>query len=160
MVAFFTLLFTTTTTLFLACTHVLANPTPDNTGNSIPAFLARQLSPIDTTGIPSTCKPSCEAVSNGLSDCSTFDCICKDSNIDAIGSCFSCGVGIKDSGLDVKTAQGVVDEFVSACKGAGAPVKTTTISASGNGKNGAMRLGALGSGALGVVVLGALLSLA
>ncbi|RDB18415.1 hypothetical protein Hypma_000397 [Hypsizygus marmoreus] len=156
MVAFFSL-FSRTATLFLACTNVLAKPAPDNTGNSIPALLARDT--IDTNHVPAACKTVCEALATTFSACSNNTCTCSDTIVDAIAACFNCGAAIEgDGGPMAKAGQDAIDTLVSDCKAAGIPVKTTKISA--NEKNGAMRLGDLGSGALGLMGLGALLALA
>ncbi|RDB17446.1 hypothetical protein Hypma_001590 [Hypsizygus marmoreus] len=147
MVAFITLL-SATATLFLACTNVLANPTPDN---SIPALLARQTT-LDTSKIPAACRSSCEAFINVVANPAQCDitCQCKDTSIDVGNACFTCSAA-QDPNYDLKGAQSSLDELAKSCKDAGLPIKST--------KNGAMRFDAIGSGAIGVMVLGAVFSL-
>jgi len=138
----------------LFASHVLANPTPSDI---IHGLLTRQIQPIDTSNLPAQCKTDCEAASNGVVGCSAVECICKDSVVSSMGKCLNCGVSIKNSGLDVKTAQGVIDQMVNACKSAGSPVNAVTVSAKGSG-SGAARSSAMSAGAVAVVALGVVIT--
>ncbi|RDB18418.1 hypothetical protein Hypma_000394 [Hypsizygus marmoreus] len=104
MVAFVTLL-SATATLFLACTNVVANPTPDS---GIPALLARR-GTVDTSKFSEACKSSCEPFANIFVNPSCDDtCQCKDASIDLAGACYSCAAAQK-ADYDIKGAQGVID---------------------------------------------------
>jgi len=138
----------------LFASSALANPAPSD---MIHALLTRQIQPIDTSNIPTQCKSYCQAVSDGLVGCTSADCICKDATVASMGKCLSCGVSIPGSGLDVKTAQNVIDQMVNACKSAGTPVQQVTVSAKGNG---AMRSGAMSAGAVAAVAFGAIAAMA
>ncbi|KAF8075878.1 hypothetical protein FPV67DRAFT_387352 [Lyophyllum atratum] len=143
----------------LFASSALANPAPSD---MLHGLLTRQIQPIDTSNIPAQCKPDCQAVSDGLVGCSTVECICKDSLVSSMGKCLSCGVAIAGSGVDVATAQNVIDQMVSACKSAGTPVKQVTVSAKGADSkgNGAAHTAAMSAGAFAAAAFGAIVALA
>ncbi|GLB33285.1 hypothetical protein LshimejAT787_0101690 [Lyophyllum shimeji] len=134
----------------------LANPAASET---LHGLLKRQVQGLDPSKIPSKCQTDCNAVTNSVSGCTDISCLCKDSVVQAMGKCLSCGVSLKDSGLDVNTAQNVIDQMVSSCNSAGSPVQSVKVSASGSG-NGAMRAGAVSAGAIAVVAFGAIVTMA
>ncbi|KAH0586953.1 hypothetical protein H2248_005783 [Termitomyces sp. 'cryptogamus'] len=145
--------------LFVAvalASQVLASPEPAE------SISARQLPGLNPNSVPQQCQSDCSSATSSVSSCTSLDCICKDTTISGLAQCLDCAVSIQNSGLDVQTAQSVIDNVISGCEYTGSPVNNVTISAkdSGSKDNGAAHSTVIGASALFVVALGAFVTLA
>ncbi|KAF8075862.1 hypothetical protein FPV67DRAFT_1664183 [Lyophyllum atratum] len=103
--------------------HAFASPRPHALGG----LLTRDIMPFDDDIIPVQCKAGCDFVDDAFDDCTTTECICKDSIMSSLGECLDCSVAISNSTINRITAQSIIDQLVSTCKTAGTPINGSTI---------------------------------